>query len=625
MEDNKEFIAWDGEGITYEKDAAQEYVLFGCSKGNYVQKQILRTPDCLHLLIDCAVEYPNAYHVAFAFDYDVEMILRDMPVYKKHLLHVNTQVKWKGYNFLYIKGKMFRVSRNGTSITIYDMFSFFACSFVKALVQYLGNDDSIEQIASGKSQRNEFEYKDVESLIKPYWQMELDYMVRLANQLNDYLLTAGIRITKFYGPGAVANQLNKVHKTKTYMDKCPTNVNDASQYAYAGGRFELFQMGHYEGPIYQYDINSAYPFAISRLPRLDGGTWEHVDEFIHNADFAIYYIEFCKDQNTPLMFSPMPLPLFHRGQNGNITFPYITRGWYWEPEVRKAIEYFPSFTTVIEGYVFHPQDFSVPFQWVKDMYYQRQDWKKRGNPAQLALKLGLNSLYGKMAQRSGWEHYKSAPPLHQLEWAGWVTSYTRAKLYDAMMQAVDMKSRDYSGLISCETDSVMTTVPLDLPMSNNLGDWGLDKYNGISYLQSGIYWAKDGNEWKPKFRGISSDTISHDDVVRFFNETDFTTRNYDGLTGEVTRFVGMGRALHSTNNLWRRWITESREISPGKTGKRRHISEYCNHCNGSDFPMHHLETLPPDSAESTKHILPWEDEREIQRLINMERGMIDDD
>jgi len=61
-----------------------------------------------------------------------------------------------------------------------------------------------------------------------------------------------------------------------------------------------------------------------------------------------------------------------------------------------------------------------PFEWVKDLYEERRriGSNTRGYP----LKLGLNSLYGKMAQRCG------RGPYHDAVAARLITASTRARV-----------------------------------------------------------------------------------------------------------------------------------------------------------------------------------------------------
>src|SRR6185312_6510244 len=54
-----------------------------------------------------------------------------------------------------------------------------------------------------------------------------------------------------------------------------TPLLDAARSSYYGGWFEIFAHGHIPEVTWEYDINSAYPAIISRLPCLSHGRWEY--------------------------------------------------------------------------------------------------------------------------------------------------------------------------------------------------------------------------------------------------------------------------------------------------------------------------------------------------------------
>src|SRR5690606_33111725 len=99
-----------------------------------------------------------------------------------------------------------------------------------------------------------------------------------------------------------------------------------------------------------------------------------------------------------------------------------------------------------------------PFGWVPEVYDTRSKWRAEGIGAEKVLKLGLNSIYGKAAQRIGGKRYgRPAPPSwHQMEWAGYATARTRAELYRAALPALARGSA-----VMFATDAVVSTEPLD--------------------------------------------------------------------------------------------------------------------------------------------------------------------
>lgn len=108
--ENRDFVSWDGEGIN--TSDGHKYVLFGSSAGEYVMTKAgrLTTIQCLETLRETKKNNPNAIHVAFAFDYDVNMIISDLPANKLRRLHETGVVRWNEWRLEWRKGKWFSVS-----------------------------------------------------------------------------------------------------------------------------------------------------------------------------------------------------------------------------------------------------------------------------------------------------------------------------------------------------------------------------------------------------------------------------------------------------------------------------------------------------------------------------------
>lgn len=649
---DRPFIGWDGEGYTlhrtenpcdclnvmseshpaYQGGCPHHYCLFGSSVGTEVRGESLSTGECLRLLLRTAHDHPNAIHVGFAFEYDVNMILRDLSVKHMEKLHAENSVMWKGFRIEHIPKKWFEVSGTvdgvRTTCRVQDVFTFFASSFVAALRNWgTGTDMELQQIEEGKKGRSSFSLSDIDDFIRPYWQKELVLLVQLCNTLRERLTTAGLDTGNWYGPGCVATAVYK----KYGIDKCmnqelPDDIIEAGAYAYAGGRFELFRAGLYTGPVYSADINSAYPYILSTLPDLQTGTWEWTTDpelFVRvPTRLGLYRIDFQYEDMGPAY----PYPVFRRHKDGRVEYPKRTGGWYHAPEARilfdeyiKDPDRFRYFD--MHGAWLYHDDGTYPFSFIPEMYAQRSVWKAEGNPAQLALKLCLNSLYGKLAQRIGGDD--GPPRWHQLEWAGAITSGCRALVWEAASFA----ARE-DGLISIDTDGVYSTVPFhDDALRNGkgtkLGQWEMEEYEGILALQSGIYWLKKGGEWqKPKSRGIPRASLSLDSALYALN-------NQTPLQATHTTFVGYGLSLQRNPKLrgWRTWETHPRSFDFGGNGKRFHKDvPLCEACYDKlpwssalhicvqrvDMPtaeqLHDLKTGQlswKDYYMSEQHLLPW--------------------
>jgi hypothetical protein len=638
----KEFIAWDGEGWTNHvcgtPDSCRNssgackhhYYLFGASSGHFISGVSLGTTDCFDLMLEAESTNPDAIHVSFSFKYDLDMIFRDIPIPAVRVLIKQNRMRWNGYYIEVLPGKWLQVTKDGVTCRIYDLFSFFACSFVKALEMWnVGTKAQRDKILAGKEQRGTFTLDNLETDVIPYWREELQLLVQLANSLRDILYSAGIKPSKWHGPGAVADYLFRENKTQVSMpeyDSIPTKVLDAGQYAYAGGRFEAFRIGFYEGPIYSADINSAYPYAMSLLPDMATGTWIHYDGLPPGDDgegqghyrLAMYHVRYAygEEANRAICYGGMPAGAHYRyPKSGTMHFRNRNPGvWIHRPEFATLLDQYRlgmfSQFDVMEAWVY-VDDGTYPFAWVRETYAQRRVWKDEGNPAQLAAKLGINSLYGKLAQRIGGK--EGVPTWHNLQWAGHITSTCRAMLYGASW-------KQYADLVAYETDGVYSTSPIEnLPNGSglDLGQWEVNEYSGILYLQSGVYWLRDmeGVWLKPKTRGVPQQHMEFDRAYdSLVNKTELTVQQ-----NQFIRF-GLADMRRDGNRIWRTWQINEKDFSfgghgLGSAGKRIHIDKSCKECiqgYGHHETLHTLMLSPKGFAkvdgayrESAPHYLPW--------------------
>ncbi len=624
--EQRRFIAWDGEGINRNgAGKPQSYVLFGCSTGEYIKSDThLHTFELLDFILRMGSQYPGAFHVGFAFNYDANMVVQSLHGDTLQRLHKQGGVYLNrpGIGKYYIQfrpSKWFSVTKFGAnydrkknpydkeSVRIFDIFGFFQQSFEKAYTKIVGPVPRL--VSEGKAARGSF--MEIEYVLK-YWTEEIKMLETLAETLRRLLYGAGLRITSWHGPGALASYTLRRNNIREHMEKPPDEVREAGRYAYAGGRFEMFRLGRTAGPIYSLDINSAYPYGIWQLPSLAGGTWnKQIGRPKRLARFGVYHVRLLPVSGDSFLERAIG-PLFHRDKLGNISFPWIVDGWYWSPEVQNLLRLHPERYEIVEGWEFKSATNERPFLWVSDVYDKRREWKSRGIAGEIALKLQLNSLYGKMAQRVGWnEEKRAAPQWHQLEWAGWVTSNTRAMLWELMSR---IPRHD---IIAVETDGLYTTMSpnrLGIANSSNLGGWEIEVYDEILYVQSGMAWLRKGDEWTCKRRGLDVRTFSLDDCRTYLHSLT-AQQVWTPFIGETTRFIGLGAALNSKAPTKVRhcvWETVSREISPGKGGKRVHIHTQCQACSAglSAYESAHdmsIRSLAYGDPHSHPHDIPWED------------------
>jgi hypothetical protein len=237
------------------------------------------------------------------------------------------------------------------------------------------------------------------------------------------------------------------------------------------------------------------------------------------------------------------------------------------------------------------------------------------NVLSMPYKLGPNSMYGKLAQRVGWdEKHKLPPKSHCLPLAGWITSSCRAALFRVMLQIPRHK------LIAVETDGIYTTEDpskLKLNTGDGLGQWGVDTYDEMLYLQNGVYHKRIGDEWEtPKARGLDIASVSREVVSEYFRNCgagDFPTLNVQMRE----RFIGLNAAYvrgrgERVKDFLGKWEAGERAMEPGGKGKRAHSPKVCAECamGMTAWDAAHPLAIRTRSVGdmSAPHVLPWENE-----------------
>ncbi len=582
---NAPFIMWDGEGP---RDAG--YALFGNSAGYEICHPFLRTEECLELIMECESENPDAIHFGYGFNYDVSMILKDLPRRYMSALHSLGRTVWKDWEIEHIPHKWFKIKRGQVQTTIFDVRSFFAGSYLGALDDFdIGTYAQRERVREGKNSRAEFVWSEIRE-IREYWLTELELGPLLMDKLRQVFADAGYVPRSWHGPGALARMALRRHKVYDAMAKTPVEVQLAAQWAFAGGRFELFKAGHTQGKVYNADINSAYPYFATQLPNLARGRWRRSHSFEANT-FGVWHIAY---NGSPDSFSPQPL--FRRMVNGMVVWPYRTEGWYWQPEA-ELVANNPN-AKFIEGWVFDEDDpDDRPFLWLAEYYLRRKRLKANGSAAEYTFKLIINSVYGQLAQRAGWNRKtKVAPKSHQLEWAGYITSACRAAVYKVAVSCGEK-------IVSIDTDGVSSLAPIDgLQSGTRLGEWELSEYEDGIFWQSGIYSLKQGDEWvKAKTRGIPKGSYTAEELL------DCLRRN-EPLRLSKNVFITYGLADNGRWGEVNTWIKEPHVFEMGGNGKRIHFRRACKfECRP---PLHRLgaplwEYGPEGDCMSKRHWLPW--------------------
>lgn len=524
------FVAVDGEGIQHGagKDEYQTYSYLADSTGREIwDPDGLSTRRCLDFL--CGLG-DSVVVVGFGIGYDVEKWLGDLDESARTRLDKSSYTVWNEFRIKYWSGMKFEVWRyNGKERTGYcrvdDIKSNVEGSWEKVVgdrLKVLEGDKRL--LAEGKEKRGRFTEDDL-VFIRKYTGLELKQIVQVTAQLVAARKAAGFVTCDLYSGANTTTESFKKNGIAKVAHESWTNVPEEmvgpAYRAMFGGRVEALAYGTYNGKVWEYDITSAYPSILSRIPHLGKGAWVRTGAgYFHAlpsdpAPPAVYLVRWRYPPNRNAY------PFLFRSSEG-LRMPSAGMGWVWSPELLVPLVYDGDYIEILEGWVWAADPLFVerPFAFMKEDFKTRTELKNAHNPAEYAIKKSLNSAYGKTAQKKSalvfdkahrtWRHQK--PTFHNILYAGLTTSWVRALLYAA--------SYLDGGCLTFMTDAYLTTSaePPKISLGGDLGQWKREEYDGAQILQSGVYRLKIGDKWaKEKGRGWG-EGVPWDDIENGWND-----------------------------------------------------------------------------------------------------------
>lgn len=507
----------------------------------------LSTAECFRFLTSLP---RDVIYWGFAFRYDVNMMLGDVPPKLVERLQVEGECYWGAYRIEY-HGKRLLISRREgsgkhrtvvASFTLWDIFPWVQTSFVKWLRKWeLAPESTVERIDKMKNLRSSFDPSQ-RAAIRRYCTSECVLLARGARRLMELIDVTGLPVRAYNSPASVAKAAMQREGVPSYKTDPPAEVAGLIDRAYHGGRAELAEVGLLDGPFYAYDLNSAYPAVAVGLPCLAHGEWSHLTGLrgrqllrIRNAVSLVKITWTCPEGT---IWGPFPM----NPRVGSKRYPTSGSGWYWSVEVEAAIRAGYD-VQVNEAWVFRPGCRHKPFAYLTDLYELRKKLQGKGDQAQIIYKLALNSTYGALAEHPHRRHGEVAIPRHRcMMWAGLICAGVRAQLLDVLDDDV----------VFLATDCVLSRRSLQLDTGDELGAWGHDPakdvYDRMLVFGTGQYFKEVGGEWAQdvKTRGFNPREISRPALERLW-----LAEGREGVyTFKRQRFVGYGTALRRIGGMW---------------------------------------------------------------------------
>lgn len=456
--------------------------LIAASNGEYVF-----TDDFLTVLEWMnTTELDKSINFMYNLDFDARALLNDIPRYVLEELWLMGELTLEECFIRYIPHKFFKVKYKKKSYEFYDIAQFFHMGLDAAAKKFLGegkSDIDAERINNSALYRRRNKQKILKYCIR-----DAELTQRLGDYLRSLFEGVGISPRRFFSSGYVAEQYFLKHAQIPILHfKQPQSY---AYYSYAGGRFEVFQRGYFED-LNKYDLHSAYPAIMANLPNLDRGHWVSSIQPDSDADLSFTMVKVA----TPQQYI-QPL---HIRRSYNVLFPamsyhhrVITKGEY-----DLITDFDLADMTPIKSWNFHAHDDSKPFGALRDIYKKRVILKDEDNPLELALKIVMNSIYGKTIQVTNVltprQHYLTGN-IFLPAYASEITARTRVRLVrDCLEQDITP--------VAFFTDAILTEDTLN-GCRDELGGWSLEKRAEAVILGSGVYAFRDGVNEHVKLRGF---------------------------------------------------------------------------------------------------------------------------
>jgi len=543
------FVGVDGEGVT---DASgHRYVLFGVGDAQIENPSGLQWREVFDFLYGCY--RPATAFVGFYLGYDFSQIIKTMPEDRARMLLTAEgraarkhrivgkpphPVEAAGWHFDILGNKRLRIRPKGCScenatckcehdpwLYVCDAGSFFQSSFLTVIDpkgwpkgSAVVSEEEFEIVQSGKGNRST---AVLDADMRRYNVMENQILSRVMATLDTGFHGIGIHLTasKWFGPGQAAQAWLKNEGVPTgemIRQTVPEWFLEAARMSYFGGWFEQMIHGIIPGESDEYDVNSAYPSVIAKLPCLLHGKYTSGNGYPDTkpGDLCLVYAR---------LWSPgMPTgnrrqhigAMLHRDASGRILRPAATEGWYWYDELQaaeqahcvKRIRRGNGRQQILRWVNYAPCDCPPPMSGVEALYEKRLAVGKT-SPMGKAAKLVYNSDYGKFAQSIG------DPMFGNAVYASRITSGCRKQILEAIASHPD----GMAAVSMVATDAVYFMSPHpSLPLSERLGDWEHKTKRNLTLFKPGVYWDDatrdaivEGRSPHFKARGFKASDFAH--------------------------------------------------------------------------------------------------------------------
>lgn len=491
-----DLIAYDTETID------GRAILITDSKGNHIFPESLE--DCLNFLT--RRKYRSVMGWFKNIKYDTEAILKwcdektikeFKPTCEMNIFSDDGKIELK-----YIPGKMLKITKNKHVFIFYDIGNFLRGALDDLANKYLG-ERKLKAPVEWSPDLTIDDFKTPAML--EYCKRDSLLTERLARVFMDACNSFGIFSKNYCSPASLATHyyLTKIDiPTLRDMGGGRNYYLKTAYAAYKGGFISSFKKGYFP-KIYVYDINSAYPYAMTKLPNLAKGKFITGFREIPKDSYMGWFeclIE-SKPEHLEKGLGPphiSPVPIYVRKFNRNFYFAGRIKATITLLEYEALKNDFN--ITPLKGVFWRPTE-DIEYLYadvVNELYKLKSDYKGKDKNLYSVVKTVLNGFYGKTIQKIPRDESNefNTGNLFNPYHASYITAHSRIQVYEFI------KRHGIFGCVGVMTDGVAMEHKVDEPLTKALGDWDLDIVGEAVFIGSGLYTVRSGDKVKTATRGF---------------------------------------------------------------------------------------------------------------------------
>ena len=497
----------------------------------------------------------RSLNVAFNLRYDAQALMTLLSRDTQLDIHLLGEAYEDDLKIEYIPRKLLTITQNKRSIRFYDIYQFYFSSLDKASQKYL-NRTKLEMSYDDLS-RPEYWERNI-SKIAEYCVQDAVLTRDLGILAQDMYRKIGLDFSSPISTASLAEQFAIRYSTVPRYSF--PQLQRAAYYSYGGGWFETHKRGYFEETT-KTDIVSAYPAAMETLPDISAGTWKISEKRLPESDFGIALVRIRSLKGSihhmPSLLKGLIVYPFSDWHYRYITLENADFLEYWE---LAEIEY-------VKVYSFYPDDDYRPFAYIRRLFDERARLKAVGDARQLALKILINSTYGKLIQNVEERDEKGVYKVGNLFlpiYASYITDRTRRQVFGRVLE-------EELDPIAFATDSILEEGKAS-GKGSGLGSWDVEKRGELIMVGTGVYEMFDGKSYDTHTRGFR---LPKGQTLR---ETLENAGNKSSLEIQEVKPISLGQ-LYSfskrfAQNRLNQWVSFGKRLSLNFDRKRKWQSQF---------------------------------------------------